>query len=176
MAVTIEQISEHDAVGLARIARKAYRDHYTHLWHDGGAWYVRTRFNARKLRKEIADENALFYFACLDGERVGFLKLNIHKSYPGLEGKECLELERIYLTRAGQGKGVGKALVKFTLDYARKIGKEAVFLKAMDTSDAVGFYEKMGFRTFDTYRLSFPMMKEELREMVVMANLLMVNG
>ncbi len=165
--IDIQSLQPADAAKLARVARQAYQPHYRHLWTDGGAWYMREQFNARRLREELSDPNALFYMALLDGRPVGFLKLNRDATIESLEG-DFLELERIYLMKRATGRGVGKALVHFTLDYARELGKNGVFLKAMDTSDALGFYEKMGFATFSRYRLSYTLMEEELRGMVAM--------
>ena len=166
-SIFIQPVQSVDAAKLARVARQAYQPHYRHIWTDDGAWYMRDQFNARRLREELSDPNALFYIALLDGRPVGFLKLNRDATYESLEG-DFLELERIYLMKRATGRGVGKALVHFTLDHARELGKDGVFLKAMDTSDALGFYEKMGFQTFYRYRLSYPLMKEELRGMVAM--------
>ncbi len=43
-----------------------------------------------------------------------------------------------------------------------------VWLKTMDTSSAVGFYEKLGFRTCGHTRLAFPLSKPEFRNMLIM--------
>jgi hypothetical protein len=43
-----------------------------------------------------------------------------------------------------------------------------VWLKTMDTSPAVPFYEQSGFRTCGHTRLTFPLMKAELRNMLIM--------
>ena len=85
------------------------------------------------------------------------------------ETENALELERIYLTKNGQGRGIGQRLVQLTIDAARSRGKDVVWLKAMDTSHAaVGFYEKMGFKTCGTMRLDFDIMKPEMRGMIAM--------
>ena len=85
------------------------------------------------------------------------------------ETPNALELERIYLTKNRQGRGIGRRLVALTFDLARSHNKDIVWLKAMDTSaDAIGFYEKMGFTNCGTMRLNFERMKPEMRGMISM--------
>ena len=119
--------------------------------------------------EELNDKNALFYLPFYKGEAVGFLKVNIDAPLPGM-AENCLELERIYLRKEASGKGIGRELVQLTLRIAEKHCKDLVWLKAMDTSEGpIAFYEKMGFRLVGTHRLKHPLMKEELRGMVIMA-------
>ena len=39
-------VSVADVQQLATVARRAYADHYLHLWHDGGVWYMNRSFSA----------------------------------------------------------------------------------------------------------------------------------
>lgn len=52
---------------------------------------------------------------------------------------------------------------------AKTLKKKIVFLKAMDSStDSIHFYRKLGFEVCDTLQLTYPLMKEEYRGMVIM--------
>ena len=162
-------LSPADATLLADIARRAYADHYLHLWHDAGAWYMERCFSPAVLQRELADPNARFYLVRQDRQAVGFFKLNVDQPLKGQETLNALELERIYLIDDVTGQGIGKAVLTFVVDYARQLNKEIIWLKAMDTShDAIAFYEKMGFVICGTERLTFEVMKEDVRGMVVM--------
>ncbi len=181
--IRIFKLTVEDADWLSVIAKKAYFDNYTHLWYDDGAWYAEYCFNVEQLRQELLDENALFFGVEDATEPLGFLKINI--DYP-LSKEYCqskdltlltfdtdeiqnaLELERIYLTKQGQGRGIGQRLVQLTFDAARSHGKDMVWLKAMDASPAIGFYEKMGFTKCCTMNLGYEKMKTELRGMKAM--------
>lgn len=182
--VRIFSLTINDAEWLSKVANRAYFDTYTHLWFDNGAWYAHRCFNVEQLKTELLDENALFFGIEDEKEALGFLKINVN--YP-LSKKACqseylelltfeteekqnaLELERIYLTKNGQGRGIGRRLVEFTFDLVRSHNKDIVWLKAMDTSfDAIAFYKKMGFENCGTMRLTFEKMKPEMRGMVAM--------
>ncbi len=178
--IHIFELTIDDAEWLSKIAKKAYFDNYTHLWYDDGAWYAEYCFNVERLRLELSDENAQFLGIEDATEPLGFLKINM--DYP-LSKTRCqskdlalltfdtdeipnaLELERIYLTKSGQGRGIGQRLVQLTFDVARTGGKDVVWLKAMDASPAIGFYEKMGFTKCCTMNLGYEKMKTELRGM-----------
>ncbi len=162
-------LSVSDAELLSEVAKRAYADHYLHLWHDGGAWYMARSFAIDVLRQELDDANARFYLIYADNEPVGFLKLNIDQPSPCKPGLNALELERIYLQKEATGRGIGDQAITFVIDQARALAKEVVWLKAMKSSDkVVAFYEKMGFDLCGTSRLPYTMMREELRQMVSM--------
>jgi GNAT superfamily N-acetyltransferase len=167
--IRIEPITILDIVVLQDVALQAYRDHYLHLWHDGGQWYMQKSFSTGQLATELGDDNARFYLIYAGDEAVGFLKLNIDAPLAGFNAQNALELERIYLTKAASGKGAGSAVMGFVFTLARKLHKTIVWLKAMDSSGAaIAFYKKHGFETCGTYMLGFEQMKEEVRGMYVM--------
>ncbi|AKD03795.1 GNAT family N-acetyltransferase [Pontibacter korlensis] len=153
---------------LQDIAIRSYNDHYLYLWFDGGAWYVDRSFKEETLQEELTDPNAVFYLIYHDGELVGFLKLNLHQELESHTAEEALELERIYLTKAASGIGIGRKVVEFTKEVAAKLNKRMVWLKAMDSSRSVNFYEQNGFVKCGTYTLPFEQMKPEYRGMYVM--------
>jgi len=174
--LSIKKLNVQDARCLSEVALKAYSDHYLDLWCDRGKWYMEKYFSVDRLGVELQDRNAAFYLAFYNNSPVGFLKLNLDAPLAGIDLKSGLELERIYLVKETLGKGIGKELVSLTVDIGKKLGKDLIWLKAMDTSDGpISFYQKMGFRIVGTQRLKHPLMKEELRGMVVMMQYLSGN-
>jgi GNAT superfamily N-acetyltransferase len=166
--IEIKRIGTTDAALLSDVATRAYSGHYLHLWHDGGRWYLQTYFTAARFEEELHDADAWFFLVYYKKEAVGFLKLNIDKPAPN-GNQNALELERIYLTESASGKGIGTYLLNFTLDIAKQMAKEVVWLKVMDSSTGpIRFYKKMGFKICGTYLLSFPVMKEAVRGMYIM--------
>jgi GNAT superfamily N-acetyltransferase len=151
------------------IAINSYGDHYLYLWYDGGMWYIDKSFSDAAIKKELADLNAAFFLIYAQEGLVGFLKLNVDKALDeGGNAAESLELERIYLTKSASGKGVGRQVIGFTVAFARERNKRIIWLKAMDSSKSVEFYERNGFEKCGTYRLDFEAMKPEFRGMYVM--------
>ncbi|HEY4650849.1 MAG TPA: GNAT family N-acetyltransferase [Pontibacter sp.] len=173
-AVSIVPCSITDLHTLQDIALQAYGDHYLHLWNDRGAWYVEHSFSDAALKKELEDANAAFYLIYADTELAGFLKLNLHSEVEGHTPGEALELERIYLTKAMSGKGIGRQVLDFTTQVAKEHHKGVIWLKAMDSShDVIRFYEQDGYTRYGNCRLDFETMKPEYRGMVVMKKILL---
>jgi len=158
----------HDSKKLSDIALRSYNDFYLYLWHDNGEWYRNRCFTPSVFEEELKEPNHAFYLLKEKGETVGFLKLNIDQPLTGHEQYDSLELERIYLVKSATGKGFGRRVVEFCFDYARNLHKEVIWLKAMDSSDAVLFYKRMGFEQCGTFVLDFEQMKKEYRGMVIM--------
>ncbi|WP_299824041.1 GNAT family N-acetyltransferase [uncultured Pontibacter sp.] len=167
-AINITPCTTTDLHTLQDIAINSYGDHYLYLWYDGGMWYINRCFSEDALKKELEDENTAFFLIYEQEELVGFLKLNINAEIEGYTAQEALELERIYLVKTASGKGIGREAMTFTKKYAQDLGKKVIWLKAMDSSKSVAFYEQNGFEKCGTYTLNFEAMKEEYRGMYVM--------
>ena len=160
--------TKKDAVALSEIAIRSYKDFYLYLWHDDGGWYIQRSFAPSVFEEQLPDPNHAFFFIRDDTNVIGFLKLNIDQPLPNHEHCQCLELERIYLVKSATGKGYGRRVVEFCFEYARQFNKQIIWLKAMDSSEAVFFYEKLGFERCVTSQLDFQLMKKEFRGMVIM--------
>lgn len=157
-----------DLPTLVTVAVQSYREHYLHLWTDGGAWYLERCFTPAVLAGEMAGPDSYFYLIYRGGTPAGFLKINDRHPLDGYPPPDCLEVERLYLLAAAKGHGAGRAALAFAEELAREKGRRVVWLKTMDSSPAVPFYEKLGFRTCGHARLSFPLMKAEFRNMLIM--------
>lgn len=170
--MTIRQINSSHAAELSALAKAIYVEHYLHLWYPGGAdWYMNEQaYPVEKLQAELSDPNNLHYIV-YDEQKTpqGYLKLRIKATLSGQEEKDCLEIERIYLHQAATGKGVGRQLMELSERMARQYHKDIIFLKAMDSSqDAIGFYQRMGYRVCGKLVLPFTQMKEVYRGMVIL--------
>jgi diamine N-acetyltransferase len=155
-----------DAKQLSETAIRAYRDHYLYLWEDEGKNYLETVFNPDFLANDLQNPNHLYWLVIWQNQAEGFLKLKL--TAPLENESNALELERIYLTQALSGQGVGQKIMNFIFDLAQKAQKDWVWLKAMDSSPAIGFYEKTGFEVCGTYHLDLPFMKDQYRGMLIM--------
>ena len=181
----IEKVTLNDAHRLSKLAKRCYPPHYAYLWFDNGEWYTKTMYATAVLAAEIADPNVLYVIAtdatADDKNDLGYMKLTL--DYPLSIGQgfslgagsgsqiaapSALYLDRIYLAENAVGKGIGTKLVEMSLEIAKKMGKTAIWLAAMDSSKAVKMYEKMGFAECGTWSLDFEKMRPEYRGMILM--------
>ncbi len=177
----IEKITLADAERLSQLAKRTYSPHYAHIWHDGGKWYTETIYAVEKLAAEIEDPNVVYFIASDEKEDLGYLKLTLDYplsigqgfSFGGGSGSQiaapnALYLDRIYLTGNAVGQGIGTRLIDFSVKIAKKTGKTAIWLAAMDSSKAVEMYKKLGFVLCGDWHLDFEIMRPEYRGMVLM--------
>jgi GNAT superfamily N-acetyltransferase len=170
MQFILQTAQPEAAQRLSSLALKAYPKHYEYLWENGDtSWYVTKCFLPEVFLAELNDANSAFYIIATEqNEALGFLKLNINAPLQEKKAADCLELERIYLLDNATGKGVGTAALQFIENEARRLGKKHLWLKVMDSSEAIRFYQKNGFEICDTYTLDYERIKVELRGMFYM--------
>lgn len=107
--------------------------------------YLEEGFSSEKLVAEINDPNSLFYFAVDNGDILGYLKLNLGESQTELKKNEAVEIERIYVLKAWQGKNIGKLLFDWAMDIARTKQAAFVWLGVWEENHrAISFYKKTG--------------------------------
>jgi GNAT superfamily N-acetyltransferase len=172
--VNIKKVGLLEWQELREIGIASYLPHYSHLWKSGGVeWYMNRCFGEDFLVNEIADANVEYFIVKNDGENIGILKIILLKPVPNSEIENALYLEKIYFVKEWTGKGVGGKTIDFVLRRAAELGRDYVWLEAMDTAaKPIAAYEKAGFEQHSRVRLSdeFKLMKEEFRGMVVMTN------
>nr|WP_251130792.1 N-acetyltransferase [Exiguobacterium sp. s157] len=110
------------------------------------AAYLERAYNVAQLKKELSNPDSQFFFAMLDGEVAGYLKVNANNAQTEAMGEEAFELERIYVRRAFQGSGVGKALYDQAIRCANELKKREIWLGVWEHNHkALAFYRKHGF-------------------------------
>lgn len=87
-------------------------------------------------------------FVCGDGGVVvgyAFCVVEIHENDNNLVDGKTLYLDDLCVDEAARGRGIGTALYRFVLDYAKRIGCHNVTLNVWEGNDAaLAFYRKCG--------------------------------
>ena len=82
------------------------------------------------------DSEAEHFIVYLDDEPIGCARIRTNKN--------SAKLERISIIKQHRGKGFGKKLTKFLIDYCRKKNFNEIFLHSQ--TNVTKFYEKIGFK------------------------------
>lgn len=135
--------------------------------------YLDKSFSIEQLTSELKNPESSFYFAKGKEDRavMGYLKINVGKAQNELQDRHSLEVERIYVLEAFQGKKVGQLLFNKALETADAIQADLVWLGVWEfNTKAVNFYKKNGFTVFDKHTFVLGtdvqtdiLMKKELR-------------
>ncbi|MBK8698541.1 MAG: GNAT family N-acetyltransferase [Saprospiraceae bacterium] len=114
--------------------------------------YLEEGFSVDKLTTELSDKNSEFYFATVDNEIIGYLKVNFNEAQTELKNDKALEIERIYVYKQFHGKKAGQVLFEKALQIARQHKADYVWLGVWEENPrAISFYKKNGFIEFDKH-------------------------
>jgi ribosomal protein S18 acetylase RimI-like enzyme len=104
-------------------------------------------FSLEQVTNELNDKNSTYLIAEFKGNAVGFVKLREGKKIDCLQGKNAIEVQRIYLLEKVQGRGFGKLLIEKSIEIGREKGYETLWLGVWDQNvEAQKFYEKIGMK------------------------------
>ena len=116
------------------------------------AHHISTVFHPDRLLEEMGDERIGYHIAFLGDEPAGYIRVNMSGIQTDVNDPDSLELERIYVLKAFQGRRFGDQLIAKTFDLAREAGLAYVWLGVWKRNEkAVRFYQRMGFEIFGTH-------------------------
>ena len=114
--------------------------------------YLAKNFSEDQLARELSNPNSFFYVAEVNGNVVGYLKLNTAHAQTEPQAADALEIERIYVLGSYHGGGVGQALYHHAMSVAEDRKASYVWLGVWEHNHrALRFYEKNGFIAFGTH-------------------------
>jgi ribosomal protein S18 acetylase RimI-like enzyme len=116
------------------------------------AAYLAASFGKAQQRSELADPEALFLIAEVEGVAAGYAKLKIGDAPDGITNKLPIELVRLYAAQQWLGRGVGSALMQSCIDHSRQRGRRILWLGVWENNQrARAFYRKWQFREVGTH-------------------------
>ncbi len=106
--ITIQEIDQ-----LKEIGRKTFQETFSESNDDENMKkYLDEKFSGDKLTEELNNVNSEFYFATLENNVIGYLKVNFGESQTELQDDKALEIERIYVSKEFHGKKSDKYFTK----------------------------------------------------------------
>ena len=153
MELVIRKINIDYLSQLQKIGKETFTETFTeHNTKEDLDKYLEESFSNEKLSLELDNPYSSFYFAALEDNVVGYLKINFGASQTELKDNEALEIERIYVLQAFHGKKLGQALYEKAISIAKEMKVKYVWLGVWEQNHrALQFYKKNGFIPFDTH-------------------------
>jgi ribosomal protein S18 acetylase RimI-like enzyme len=151
--IQIKEISLNDIDQLQKIGRQTFQETFSESNSEENMKnYLEEGFSTEKLTKELTNKDSQFYFATLENEVIGYLKVNFGESQTELKGEKSLEIERIYVSKEFHGKKVGQLLYEKAIQVAKDKNVDYVWLGVWEENlRAISFYTKNGFIEFDKH-------------------------
>jgi len=170
-AITILKAGPGEWAALQAISRETFRETFAEGNTEANLQqYLDTAFSTARLQEALNNPYSSFYFATVEGKIIGYLKLNFGRAQTELREDDGVEIERIYIDSAWQGRKAGKRLLQKALGIARERHAAYAWLGVWEQNlKAIAFYEKNGFTAFDRHAFELGgetqtdiMMKREL--------------
>jgi len=151
--IIIEKVTLKDIDQLQKVSKLTFLEAYSALnSEENMAKYLEEGFSLEKLAAELNNEHSAFYFALLDKNIIGYLKLNFGESQTEFKDDKALEIERIYVLKEFYGKKVGQVLYEKAMQIAAQMNADYVWLGVWEENlRAISFYRKNGFEEFDKH-------------------------
>ncbi len=147
--ITIRRAKSPDAEMLSELSQKTFWDAFHQNPKNAPedmADYMQMAFNIEQIKKELADEKAIFLIAEIENEAVGYAKIILDSREPEITGEKLIELARLYSKQEFLGKGIGAKLMEECFGEAEKRGCDCMWLGVWEyNSRAQAFYKKYGF-------------------------------
>jgi ribosomal protein S18 acetylase RimI-like enzyme len=149
----IRRITISDVGQLQKIALPTFSDTFSGVnSKENMEKYIAERFSIESLKTELNNKNSEFYFAEIDNKVVGYLKINFGNAQTELKDDSAVEIERIYVIKAFQGKKVGQLLFEKAIRVANERSARYIWLGVWEKNkSALAFYRKNGFVEFDSH-------------------------
>jgi ribosomal protein S18 acetylase RimI-like enzyme len=153
MNIKIRKINILDLPQLQEIGISTFTETFTeHNTKEDLEKYLKESFAADKLSAELNNQYSSFYFAELNEEIIGYLKINFGDAQTELKDNKSVEIERIYVLQAYHGKKIGQLLYNKAIEIAKEHQAHYVWLGVWEENHrALQFYKKNGFVQFDTH-------------------------
>ncbi len=151
--IEIRKVTINDLDQLQKIGRQTFYETFASgNTEDNMNKYLDESFSVAKLTTELSDNNSEFYFATLDNNIIGYLKINFGQSQTEVKDDKAVEIERIYVLKEYHGKNVGQLLYDTALNIARQKHADYIWLGVWEKNPrAINFYKKNGFVEFDKH-------------------------
>jgi len=151
--IEIKKITLNEIEQLQKISKQTFQETFLESNSEENIKnYLEEGFSKEKLTEELNDTNSAFYFATLEKEVIGYLKINFGASQTELKDSKAIEIERIYVSKEFHGKSVGQLLYDKAIEVAKQKGSEYVWLGVWEENPrAISFYKKNGFVEFDKH-------------------------
>jgi ribosomal protein S18 acetylase RimI-like enzyme len=146
----IQPVSEKDIAELVILSRQTFSDAFMHLNKaEDVLAYMNETFTEANLLQECQQPGAGFYFVEVNNELAGYIKLNTGTAQTEPEADDAMEIQRIYVLKAHQGRRIGERLILFAAQQAQQRHCSYIWLGVWEhNKNAIRFYQRHGFELY----------------------------
>jgi ribosomal protein S18 acetylase RimI-like enzyme len=146
----VYQVQKADLLALQEISRQTFFDTFADVnTPEDMQQYLEENLSMEQLTKEWLNPSTNYYFIKQLDKVLGYLKINEADAQTEQREKASLEIERIYIQKEFQGKGIGQYLLDFSIQLTIDKEFKLIWLGVWEHNlKAINFYQKNNFQFF----------------------------
>lgn len=146
----VYQVQKSDLLALQEISRQTFFDTFAEVnTKEDMLQYLEVNLSLNQLAEELNNPSTSFYFAKSNNEILAYLKLNEAKAQTEKREVPSMEIERIYVRKEYQNRGVGQYLLDYSLQITKYKQLKLIWLGVWEHNvSAIRFYERNHFQFF----------------------------
>lgn len=139
--LVISQLTKDDIIVVHQLAQKIWPVAFKDILKPEQIEYMLDwMYNVNTLTEQV-QTGYLYYMITLDGIPKGFVGLE-----PNFPDAGTLRIHKLYVDTSDHGKGLGKALLKKTIEIGKELEFSTINLNVNRFNAAVDFYKSQGFK------------------------------
>jgi len=157
----LEELKEEHAKELAVLAHDTFKITYEDKFFGKSDLlnfkkYLQNAYTHAKIMGEIQDPNSKYFGVFEDEVMIAYLKVNFLGNQTVDRPDEHLEVERLYIVKEKQGKGLGRYMLNWISQWGIERSYEKLWLRAWEKNEGgIGFYKRMGMKIVGTAEYKF---------------------
>ncbi|TAE87749.1 MAG: GNAT family N-acetyltransferase [Bacteroidetes bacterium] len=150
MQVAVFPVNGFCLARLQNIAKETFYQTFIHETTEQNMQaYLDEAFGLDNIQKQAINPNVRLFLISVGEEDAGYIKLNIGEAQTELQEQDGIEIERFYVRKKFQGKGIAKRLMEQAIETGISLNKSYIWLGVAETNvKAVRFYTKYNFQVF----------------------------
>src|SRR4051812_49015313 len=126
--LSIRTADSRDAAALAELGRQTFHDTFAeHNKPEDMDAYMREAFAVERLTSELQQPGAVYLVAETPQNVVGFAKVALSETPACVTVPSPLRLVKLYVSSEAVGSGVGAALMRSSIEWARNSGYDSLW-------------------------------------------------
>ena len=163
----VYQVQKSDLLALQEISRQTFFDTFAEVnTKEDMLQYLEVNLSLDQLAEELDNPSTSFYFAKSNNEILAYLKLNEAKAQTEKREVPSMEIERIYVRKEYQNRGVGQFLLDYSIELTHTKQLKLIWLGVWKhNGSAIRFYERNRFQFFGKH--SFMLGSDEQTDLLM---------
>lgn len=152
--ITFRDARENDAADVAEIGAETFAETFGDLYSPSDLKrFLSETYALEAMKADLRDPQVEVRMAYSGRRLVAYCKIGPCKLPIDVGPEPALELHRVYVYQARQGVGVGRILLTWAIERARRRGAKNLFLGVWQNNEkAIALYKSRGFEIVGAYK------------------------